>query len=517
MSQIIAPNMPLTGTQSVPGANREFAPELDLSHKNVLAPIYRYHRLNQVSGGTSVTLTSTGQTQSIFNIPGQSVYNLSKCFLEFDLYFPSIDATHPLVIWGDQVPIDQLVLSTNTGTQLALLQNLAPYTKVVRPAMTSYDEYIHNEPALGGGGATSALDKAQFKFTTNMFMQPGVLQSSVSAQPIAATEYNVQYIVDDIAGGASTAASANIFDTASGVDKAFQAPQRLVKSTAVAALGQITFHCKIPFTAFKGSILNLDKNLYFGQNLQLQINWSGLNKWGFSCVVGAADIAPTQLVPSAVAGVSTMQNLYLWTCVDTNLASKAMLMDEVNTSGISVLIPWTQCTSITGPSSASSFRYSTILTPGQGLVLKRVVTIPCNATDTLEMSSNCDNTPNATPANIKWSNVQTFLNASPLQDLPLVDQDNNVWAYMQPMLDGSAHGISNRQYRINAFWADNFSDSKKSKDWNDEDCKFSGLNLGMDAQVYDTQFQQTCTTSLKYYQYQTFLRKLFIRPNGISY
>lgn len=513
MAQVLAPNMPINGSQSVPNAQVEFSYELDLAPKNLMAPIYRLHRLTQVSGGTSVSLQNTGQTQTIFNIPGQPVYNLSKCFLEFDINVIADTKTNVPCIWADQVPCESVILQTNTGTQLALLQNLAPYTKTVRPAMTPYENYICGEPAVGGANL-AATD-----YTTNIFMQPGVNQPAVTIQT-KLSEICTGYPLCTNAGAATTFAASPVATNLileSGVDKAFQAPQRIVVGAVVAADPPVAanvnvFHCKIPFSAFKGSILAMNKSLYFGQNLQLIINWSGLNKWGFSFV--PANDAPAfqniNLVEPA------MRNLYLWTCTDSNLATQAMIKEEVNTNGISVMIPWTQCTSITGPAAAGSFRYSTILTPGSGLCLKRVVTVPVNSTDTAQLTSNNDNYITG-GANIKWSDVQSFLNAVPLIDLPLNDINNNVWAYMQEILRGSAAGLSNRMYRLNAFWVDNFSDCKRSRDWDYEDCKFSGLNLGSDAQVYDTQFTQTCTASLKYYQYQTFLRKLYIRPNGISY
>ncbi len=524
MSQVLAPNLPINGSQSVSSSMTQFSPELDLSSKNVLAPIYRYHRLTQVSGGSSVSLQTTSQTQSIFNIPGQPVYNLSKSFLEFDVIFRGEVKDETPAIWADQIPIDQLILQTNTGTQLALLQNVAAYTKVMRPAMTKYVDYIGNEPAFGAFGASALVANANARNTTNIFMQPGVNQPKATLR-MAAGEVCTQYPLAVLAGTADTFAESPVATNlilASGVDKAFQAAQRLCSGATVAANPPADatdlnrFHCKIPFSAFKGTILAMDKNLYFGQNLQLTINWSGTVKWGVSYL--PTDNAPSfgNLTASAVNGASAMENLFLWTCTDTNLATQAMLKDEVNSNGISLLIPWTQATSITSPAIASNFRYSTIITPGSGLVLKRIATIPIMSSDTLSTTSNCDNTPVA-GVNPKWSTVQSFLNAVPLQDLPLADVDNQVWVYMNPMLNGSAHGLSNRQYRINAFWCDNFSDSKHSCEWDEEDGKFSGLALGTDSQVYDTQFTQTSSASLKYLQYQTYLRKLYIKPSGISY
>ncbi len=508
MSQLLAPNLPINASFAVDGV-KQFDDSLDLSQKNSINPIYRYRRLTQISGGTTVNIQDTAQTQSIFNIPAQ-VFNPDKCYMEFDFNATASTALSMPFLWGDQCPIDQIELKTDSGTQLALLQNVAPYTKLVRPLMTDIDDFQSQEAAVGG------ISLAAANYTTNNFMQPGINQQATTGT-IQVSELCTGYPVAVIAGTTPTTLSASnsggnsaVTIATSGVDKAYTSPQRMVVGGSAAA--QI-FHCRIPFSAFKGTMMSMNKNMYFGQNLQLTIAWSGLNKWGSQVVYNNIAAAPTALNTGC-----TLSNLFLWLAVDTNLQTRSLIMDEVNTNGVSVLIPFTNCTSLTSAASAATtFRFSTILPPGAGLTLKRVITVPINVVDTNANSSNSDNSPNATPANIKWSNVQSFLNSAPLQDLPLVDFDGQVWSYLRNMVKGTAVGQSNRLYRINAFWCDNFADSKNGASWNDEDLKYSGLALGTATQVYDVQFAQTCTAGLKYLQYQTYLRRLYIKPSGISY
>ena len=54
---IISPDLAIN--PSVPVLSVDFAKQLDLDRKSYAAPVYKYRRLNQISGGNNLLLTTS--------------------------------------------------------------------------------------------------------------------------------------------------------------------------------------------------------------------------------------------------------------------------------------------------------------------------------------------------------------------------------------------------------------------------------------------------------------------------
>ncbi len=119
MSTVISPDLAVN--PSVPISGGDYAKQLDLAPRSYTAPVYKLRRFTQISGGTSLTL-STATTMSQFNIPGDKVWNLSKSYLQFDVVAPV--GVNPTIntIFTDCLPLDSIQLQTASGKILANIQ-----------------------------------------------------------------------------------------------------------------------------------------------------------------------------------------------------------------------------------------------------------------------------------------------------------------------------------------------------------------------------------------------------------
>lgn len=521
MSTIQAPDLSSNVAVEVPAIPVEMAKQIDLAPKSKLAPHYKFRRLTQVQGGTSMTLQSSSTTQSIFLIPGSKVINYSKSYITLDWIVAAGSNLNNMFI--DSIPIDSITLQTDSGQIIGNLQNAQQYTKVSQCLSTPMKEYlsrgsVYGDTANGASGGTSyptapswgcqpakptTAYKADWVYTASSTFPGLIFQGPPAQSQLVANFPSPVYI-----GQASNAQTGIISvsgtaSQASGVDDFFTSPQHLVTSASGAAL---FVRWRIPLKAFLGTVLAMDKDLFFGQNMQLIINWQQANRWGFNCTVSGGTIA-------GLSVANNVTNYYLFVCEEINEDIVATIKAEV-ASGLRILVPYTNCDSlsVTGGTS-SSFTKTTVLTPGMGVALKRCLTIPINSTNNLLTSVNNDNV-NAT----KFQQLQSSLDSSPIQDYILDMKYDDMWNYLFTFIKNVPAGISARNYYTNMFWLDNFADADASEYLADNDCHDSGL-IPKNPMNYSIQFYQNATSgpNLQLCGYQTWARYLVIRPDGISW
>ena len=524
MATVAAPDVQTNSVAPVSFGTNIYRKELDLVPKSLYAPIYKYRRLIQVSGGSGLTLT-TGPSNSIFNIPGGGVYNYAKSYLQWDLNLTNGAANYNSV-WCDQVPIQDITLQTQTGQIIANLTGVPVYTKTARFLCTNMKDYLARESvgtnttvagALGTqnyccqpakvsqqainmpAGYLNWIDAATSSDVKIAFVGSlaGSITKNLTSASLTAKAVTSQYIVQ--AGTVSVIPAA----AASGTIDDFLSPQHLGTGAVGGAVGgDIIMRYKIDLDAFVGTILAANRNLYFGgQNMQLNINFCPLNKWGFnSTLLGGT-------VVSLAAG--TLSNYYLYLAqemVEENIASAKMAVD--GPGGQSIMIPYTICPKLS-VGAAGLTTMNTPLVAGFG-VLKRVLTTVVHNTDQDNFGANTENV-----AGVKYTQVQSFLNNSPMQDYQMLVANNEDYNYLQNMLEDTPAGISSRNYRINSFWCDNFSDADKGYMFPENDLMDSGHEI-VNSENYSIQFL-TVPAAVQIYQFCTFLRRLVISNSVIQW
>ncbi len=473
-------------------------------------PVYQYVQQFANNVGATVALNGSSPSTAIWNLSGDVPWNFARSYLTFQ--FQATASTNVTAIDVSCIPIDNITLQTTGGTVLGQLSNVAAYSKVMPALTTNFAEYANRGAVIG------ATTPAGGFYTECDYLQPhGVISSLLSCTgPVAAITASGGAIISTAPMGyytyGTTASpsvatiSAAIPDANSGSTKSIYGRQRMVYAGANGAGVAVQFLARIPFDAFVGSILAVDKDLLFGQNLQLVVNFAACNQfiWDHSALAAA------NATVIDYTGAVTLNNCYLWMAkeVNGNIVADLRSKKEV---GYTVNIPYTFCgknnTSATGLYAAPQ-----MLSSGMGICLKRILNIVANGTQTRGLINDIDNVNGH-----KYTTVQTFLDASPLQQKQLsAGTGIEDYQYLKKFLENSA--VSDvREFQIDSFFLDNFACSLDSgSDILSNDTVNDGLMLGDSSKNYYANFTlATGGSGANVLQYMTWLRRLYISPSGM--
>lgn len=473
----------------------EIADQVDLSVKSKLAPVYQYAQIYQLNNGASVNLAAAATSQSQFNISGDIVQNFARSYLTFDLVTTA--STNVTAVQLDISPIDSIELRTQSGTVLTSLNNVQMFSKVMA-RLSPYEEYLSHGPVWAGATRAASLN------SVNRLCQP----AGVAAGNVASVVPNQRYWFGTAANPPVPTLSALAPDVDSGADQPFLARQLNSYSGAVGAGVAVNISFRLPLSLFVGTILAMDRDLYFGQNLTLVINWSATSRFIYdeSAILLTGNAA-------AFAGTASLQSLYLWIAKEMNAEIVNQMRNQVQQQGLELLIPYTTCGKGGAAAGAvQQYSFNRVLTAGDGLSLKRIITVPATINETLRLN-NCNDNVNAHI----YTAVQSYLDASPLQQTALVcgtvPEDYN---YMYQILR-RASIYSARDFQQASFFCDVFGDSAcEAVDWREDDTNDSGLKIGNIPKNYSIRVTST-VAGMGLYQYVTFVRKLIINPNGLQW
>ena len=478
------------------------ADQLNIVPTKLRAPVYKQRKFTQVSGGNTLTL-STSPTQSIFNIPGNGVWNFAKSYLTFDASFAAVAQNCLNSLYTDCLPVDSIQLLYD-GRVLSELTNAQLYTKAAHHMATNLEDYLSRGPVYG----TTAIGTG-YPICQITGCQPvGGNQTRTTAELKANLPSEVS-LADNGASPQVIAASANPANAVSGSDLGVRyAPQRVVSG---APNGQndtasvLSVRYKVALKSFVGTIFAMDKNLHFGQNLQLIVNWADYRAFGFSSQVDAAAGLAEFTAPPTI----TKYQLYLYEDVGE---SAQQLKDAVKSTGVNLIVPYTYCKPLTIPANATNGTNSQPLTKGMGLALKRILTVPSIANAVTNKRNNTFNV-----GGVKFTTIQSSLDGKPLQDQKLVLADSDVYNYQRELIKRSPAGLSSRTWEENCFFLDNFSDCYDSTNFYENDCLESGLRIDTPQKTYEVNIEKTAAGSITLNQYQTWSKLLVIRPDGIMW
>ena len=85
-----------------------------------------------------------------------------------------------------------------------------------------------------------------------------------------------------------------------------------VRYTLIIDSSSITISYQINLSAFKDTLMELNKNIYFGDNIIFTINWNAFNKMGFTTTAVVAANVLTGAIAFTIA--PSISNLFLYTC-----------------------------------------------------------------------------------------------------------------------------------------------------------------------------------------------------------
>ena len=247
--------------------------------------------------------------------------------------------------------------------------------------------------------------------------------------------------------------------------------------------------------AFKHTLLELNKDIYFGDNLVLTITWQQSTKF---VIQSASEVNPLYIqaaVPLQGGGVTAaiaattrtssvapiMNNLSLFVACETNADIVAGLIQKVNSEGFTLNVPFTYCPKLITPNSTSTAIQQRI-NRTYGSHLLRCYTA---VYDQLEADITMFNHPDR---NI--IDYNTFMDGLRLQDYTIKVSDSTHWLTNERNFQGSCIQAL-AQYKDHCVHIDNWTgDPSCLRD----DTVAAGLELGSD-RTYSIQYNNAAVAA----------------------
>lgn len=518
----------ITRNMSIDGKLIEISKALDNAPREFSAGSYVLRNVNPENGQPTLALNSTTNTD--FLLPN-TVYNLNRSYLNFNLLLNDTAGT-AAARWnhahnGFLAAIDGIILSSASGVRLVELNNVAEYTKIAWRPQTDLEEYM-TFPCHSNSEATVAAVTEPGQFFNRIRKQNSTLNpvnatltaaiaaaADVAAIKAAFAAYyaltpatsasewiNGSYHISNEAGTAQDAAA----DDHNAVSNYISASV----TTNQAGAGALGVRVQLPLKLLYGSLLAVDRDLYFGEQLRLTIRWNQGAKFGYLSATSAQSVAAASV---DLTEAPTISSVVLKVAVETNDAVAQGLMSKVNgESGVNLNIPFTHVFKYTGSATASDTSTAIRkLNRGHGAKLLRVL---CGIYSYAQTGARYCSTYNY--GSTKWTNYRTMLDSKPIQDDNLAMSDMSAFQYQAEKLKGSVIKDSKDWAQCPTIIED-FSGIRSSKDYPDNDHVNSGLDLSSERE-FALQFTNgaTIANALNVYIFAVCQKHLNISKSGIQ-
>ena len=461
--------------------------ELEYQRTPVSHPSYQLSLLTQQSGGQQVTLNAAGGQQSIFEIPANIAYNLSKSVLTFSYTIPDLDENFNIAYTDCIAAINQLTLYTRANILLCDIPNFQYYTKVMFNTDTHINEFLtkdHSNLLFRNN------DLVSDEITTNKGVRPnggpnnGNLRSATSGN-LNYTEpaYITASIVGDGAGAGDLKITVNIL------------------------MGQL-----------KNTIFSCDKDLLFNEIIYLRIYWAPFTALGYTTTNGPGSNTGI----AALATAFNINNLYFYLAVDQDAnITNALKARTMSAEGFNVLVDYTTPNLQNFVAGITNQTVSYKINRGNGMRLKRIYHSLFNGSystgtaATLAIRFDHNNLPNdAATATYKVGNYYTMLDNKRIQQFNIDCTNYNDWMIHQDLLADSVLQNANI-YKYNWVHIESFDGMKTTEHDNNQEV---GLDLTLEKKwdfvgslIYDD-----AAVPMNHFTFLVTQKILTVSPAGIT-
>ena len=561
-----------------------FSETIDYTKKQYMHSSYRWMKLTPVGGsGQSATLSTSSATIVNFEIPN-NVVNLSASKLVFDLLLSVAGTTHCVDALGLSL-FDRITLSTRSGVVLANCDNMGQFTHLITKLKTKSTNLVDNPSNL-----TTTPQKAAGLISTPLtsYPIPTPLNTTVNLsnkKPLgdicksgACSFQSIgKSITTSVTGVSTTTQSlvnnvSNIYRIDGSVITTpfLENLHVLTENKVAAAAGAFAVSYQLPLGSIKDTLLEINKSLYFGDNLILSLSFNPSTKFSWLTTGGveggqstgttaspgttlSTGTAMVQWTPTVGAAVQTiagaLSNLALYVAVETDPIITSQLINKVNTEGFSMTVPYVYCTktpvSITIPAAVDgiagtgSFAMQQRITRGYGQRLLRCYS-SIFGYESIAAGNQCyiagaaaflpktvgDGTTiaNATAvtaftinqhSDITLGAYNTSLDGIRLQDFTLSAEDSTHWLVNEPYLRGSCI-LNVDQYKNQCMHIDSWTGNPVCQE---DDTIDNGLSLDSDKTYgvgYTNLYNVTSQSSFQHYLFFVVQRQLTIKGNMIQ-
>lgn len=404
--------------------------ELNYSKKSFLHPDYKLHRVNPLTGGTSFTITSAGGNETILEIPIKAI-NSPRSHIYFKIKPNGSGAVGAAKFnWAFLdclTPFRQVQLYNRANVDCMNLNEVQNYTKIVWKPETKLEEFLDYD--YMGDITTYSGSCGRFLCRNN------TLKASTDkdiTNPYGRrydnTISSVSYTEPKYTESGTTGAN----DGGGAVDPTVGQSPELVVS--------------IPLSAFKNTILDTNKDLYFNEIMTLRIVWNSTSKMFF---YATSATNPTTGPGNYIQDVA-ISNFGLYLACDSNPDVINQLQTKIMTEGISMLIPYVH-TYKQPTTNAPNYTISQRFNTGHGRRLLKIYHAPFANPETANATYDHNNKGTA-----KVNRFYTTLNDTRLQEYDFETANRDDYRHLQPKLKGSVIQTSDMFY-YNWVWIEDFT------------------------------------------------------------
>lgn len=491
----------------------EISKELDYKKFSKSVPSYKLSKLVPISGSQSVTVTSAGGQECVFEIPPNAV-NLSKSFLQFSFTPAAAGADYFTWIYKNCLSlIRQVQLYTRSGLFLCDLNEVGNYTNMVWPAEINIEEFKQYDTFSAGSGY-GCMIRPNNCLTFNVLTSTSITAKGANTATVTTALEGVPSLVafDDTNAAVNGKISrpndsVRPNNTASSVS--FTEPQYIEVNPTVND-GGLTWNVNFPLGLLFNTIFSVNKDILFNEVMMMKVVFNSTSKIAFkSKVVASATAAgptdPTQNV-AAYTGNVAVTNLGLYVAMERNQEIVNTIREKILTGGFSLMYPaiWCNKASLTGTSQNVTLRFGR----SHGL---RLIKNYHSVYDSTESSNTAYNHSNLAAA--KVTSFYTMLNNNRLQDQNIACANGDDYLMLSDKLRGSLIQNSNI-YNFNHLWIDDFSNEPSPSEKIDESNIAKGIPL--DIEVKYDYLATVVNGTYIHYDYSVTQRMLNIGQQGIS-
>lgn len=463
-------------------------------------PSYRYSKVIPINN-TQVPLGNS-IFESQIEVP-QKCFNLSQSTLDFRLDYvpaaiPAAGSTgfNNFLSLGE-VMVDSIFLKTREGLDIACLYNVDAVTRAIAPYTHKKEDYLEYPRNVGDSTALlSQRDQGWNLFRSNEVVSAGPGGGGTVSLPLG----NARRI--DIDGN-------NVIN---GADN-YNETQRYIQTGSTTAVSPLYRQFSIPLGELcPHSLMSLNKSLYFGQALIMMVRWSQVSRigWQTAGTTGATGGAV------ALTGTMTINNLQLRLAVENNQDVVKSLVDKVNTSGLSLTIPYIYAYVYSVQANQVNTTHQQRYNRSHGKKLLNIYSFAMQTAPLANLSTDISNLlATGVVDGVNKSKVNVLnpqLNNVTLSEYPINCVANEDYELMKPVIKGSC--IANvDQYNYDRVWIQSWRKGKSCEYMSCDD-----INDGVDLDVeLNYSIDYTCpsaTPALRYFQVAVTQRTLTINPGG---
>lgn len=461
-------------------------PAVDYSVKQSSHPSYRTVRIiPQSNQNIDLSAGSTVQTQ--IEVPNV-VHNAMRSNLYFEMVIPLI-ASNVINAYSLGAPFDSAIYASRDNVEVARVDNCDIYTASVLPYLVSSADFLTFPNSRGKTDSASVADVAS---TTqrgfNLFPNDTTLATST---PGPTCGRNGTRILN------SATAGTYLFGAN---DKPYNEMQYFRQSTISK---NIRVAHSFPLWAIgPHTLLSVDKDMFYDQNMMLTLNWVPSDYLGF--IQTAVNTLPTA-GNGAISSTVSITNIRLDLAVETNGMIAEVIKQKVKSQGLSLPIPFVR---------SYNFNLSTVTTApnlvqrlniGNGQRLLNIYNVLMENSAVTVARHNKSNV-----AQAKCTSYQNQLNSLNLSENRIDESLGDGWVRHRDLCAGSCISSADvyDHNRVNILSFRN----GKCVDWLKQDTDIDGIDLSNEQTISID--QTTPSKTCRQYLFVVTQKQLEISPQG---